>query len=173
MLAWMYAVPVLIFWLNKGRFYYVAEAYPALIAMGCAPPRAGWRRDLHGLAGPFPPSTSPGVAVCGAYLAAVIVPIAPSGPLRDFALKNNGDLREEFGWDDLVRAIAQVRDSLPPDQTGQRANYGIVTGNYGEAGAIENLGGPYQLPLPIGLTNSFYLRSYPQSQPSTLIVVGW
>jgi hypothetical protein len=106
----------------------------------------------------------------GAYLTAILVPIAPDGPLRDFALKNNGDLREEFGWDDMNRAIAAVRDSLPPDQ---RANYGIITGNYGEAGAIENLGGAYQLPPPISLTNSFYLRSYPEPQPSTLIVVGW
>ena len=34
MLAWMYVVPVAFFWLNKGRFYYVAEAYPPLVAMG-------------------------------------------------------------------------------------------------------------------------------------------
>jgi hypothetical protein len=63
-----------------------------------------------------------------------------------------------------------VRDSLPPEQ---QSSYGILTGNYGEAGAIENLGAPYQLPPPIGLTNSFYLRSYPESQPTTIIVVGW
>ena len=59
MLAWMYVVPVLIFWLNKGRFYYVAEAYPALDRDGL--------RGRHALAGaasrlgslvPFPPSTS-------------------------------------------------------------------------------------------------------------------
>jgi Dolichyl-phosphate-mannose-protein mannosyltransferase len=170
MLAWMYTVPVLVFWLSKGRFYYVAEAYPAVIAMGCVAatswlaPRPAWTRWT------VPTVYFAGVAVCGAYLAAVIVPIAPAGPLRDFALKNNGDLREEFGWDDLNRAIAQVRDSLPAEQ---RANYGILTGNYGEAGAIENLGASYQLPPPISLTNSFYLRTYPQSQPSTLIVVGW
>jgi hypothetical protein len=111
-----------------------------------------------------------GVVAAGAFVAAIIVPIAPSGPLREFALKNNGDLREEFGWDDLVRAVAAVRDSLPPDE---RSNYGILTGNYGEAGAIENLGTVYQLPAPISVTNSFYLRSYPQQQPTTVIVVGW
>jgi hypothetical protein len=170
MLAWMYAVPVLLFWLNKGRFYYVAEAYPVLIAMGCAAAtrwlavRRAWVR------GTATGIYFAGVVAAGAFVAAIIVPIAPSGPLREFALKNNGDLREEFGWDDLVRAVAAVRDSLPADE---RSNYGILTGNYGEAGAIENLGSSYQLPAPISVTNSFYLRSYPQQQPTTVIVVGW
>jgi hypothetical protein len=170
MLAWMYAVPILVFWVNKGRFYYVAEAYPALISMGCTV-AAGWLLRRPAWARRTVATVYfAGVAVMGAYLAAILVPIASDGPLRDFALKNNGDLREEFGWDDMNRAIGEVRDSLPPDQ---RANYGIITGNYGEAGAIENLGGRYQLPPPISLTNSFYLRSYPEPQPSTLIVVGW
>ena len=170
MLALMYAVPVLVFWVNKGRFYYVAEAYPALIAMGCAVAdgwlarRPTWARRTMATA------YFAGVAAMGACLAAILVPIAPDGPLRDLALKNNGDLREEFGWDDMNRALAAVRDSLTPEQ---RASFGILTGNYGEAGAIENLGGAYQLPTPISLTNSFYLRSYPQQPPSTLIVVGW
>lgn len=170
MMAWMYAVPVLVFWLSKGRFYYVAEAYPALIAMGCVAAE-GWLASRPAWARRTVSTVYfAGVVACGAYTAAVIVPIAPSGPLRDFALKNNGDLREEFGWDDLVRSVAAVRDSLTPDQ---RSNYAVLTGNYGEAGAIENLGQAYQLPPPVSLTNSFYLRSYPQQQPTTVIVVGW
>lgn len=170
MLAWMYIVPVLVFWLNKGRFYYVAEAYPALIAMGAVvaklwlASRTAWlRRTLESI-------YFVGLFAAGALFAAILVPIATSGPLRDFAFKNNGDLREEIGWDDLVRTVAAVRDSLPASQ---KSSYGIVVGNYGEAGAIENLGGPYQLPPPISLTNSFYLRSYPAALPSTLIIIGW
>lgn len=170
MLAWMYVVPEVVFWLNKGRFYYVAETYPALIAMGAAvgsrwlTPRPAWaRRTITAV-------YFVALAVIGARIAAVIVPIAPAGPLRDYALKQNGDLREEFGWDELCRSLAAVRDSLPADQ---RSSYGILTGNYGEAGAIENLGPGYQLPAPISVTNSFYLRTYPVTPPSTLIVVGW
>ncbi len=34
MVAFMYLVPLLVFWIDKGRFYYVAESYPMLIAMG-------------------------------------------------------------------------------------------------------------------------------------------
>ena len=170
MLAWMYAVPVLAFWVGKGRFYYVAEAYPVLLAMGAVvaerwlTARATWVR--RSLASVF----FVGLSGFGAYYAAILVPFATSGPLRDFALARSGDLREEIGWDDLVAAVARVRDSLPADQ---QASYGILVGNYGEAGAIENLGEAYHLPPPISVTNSGYLRSYPASPPSTLIVIGW
>jgi len=109
------------------------------------------------------------LAVGGVYICAVVLPIASSGALRDFALKNNGDLREEIGWDDLVKAVAGVRDSLPAEQ---RENVGIVVGNYGEQGAIEILGPVYRLPPPISATNSAWLRGYPVPPPTTLIVIG-
>ncbi|HEV2133978.1 MAG TPA: glycosyltransferase family 39 protein [Terracidiphilus sp.] len=170
MLFWMSVVPVLAFWIGKGRFYYVAEVYPVLIAMGAVvavqwlSARVAWaRRTVTAI-------FFAGLLATGAYFIAMLVPIATSGPLRDFALKNDGDLREEIGWNEFVRAIAGVRDSLSPQQ---RANFGILVGNYGEAGAIENLGPAYQLPPPISLTNSFYLRTYPSVPPSTLIVAGW
>lgn len=169
MLFWMYVVPVAAFWLGKGRFYYVAEAYPVLIAMGAVVgerwlsliPR--WAR--HTLQALY----FAGVAVVGAYACCILVPLAPSGPLRDFALRNNGDLREEFGWNQLVKTVAGIRDSLPPDQ---QAHLGITTGNYGEYGAIDVLGKAYGLPQPIGATNSEWLRGYPTAAPTTLIVIG-
>jgi hypothetical protein len=110
-----------------------------------------------------------GLAVCGAYICALILPLASSGPLRDFALKRNGDLREEIGWNELVKTVAGIRDSLPPDQ---QANLGVVVGNYGEQGAIEMLGPAYHLPMPISVTNSAWLRGYPTPPPTTLIVLG-
>jgi hypothetical protein len=99
----------------------------------------------------------------------LVLPLASSGPLKEFALRNNGDLREEIGWNQLVRAVAGVRDSLPPEQ---RASLGVLVGNYGEQGAIEVLGRSYHLPTPISGTNSAWLRGYPTPPPSILIVVG-
>jgi hypothetical protein len=49
----------------------------------------------------------------------------------------------------------------------------VLVGNYGEQGAIEMLGPAYHLPSPISLTNSAWLRGYPTSPPTTLIVVGF
>jgi hypothetical protein len=86
-----------------------------------------------------------------------------------FALSRNGDLREETGWDQIVKTVAGIRDSLAPEQ---REHLGILVGNYGEAGAIEMLGPAFQLPAPISLTNSAWLRGYPMPPPTTLIVLG-
>jgi hypothetical protein len=90
--------------------------------------------------------------------------------LRDFALSRNQQLREEFGWEELVRTVASIRDSQPPDQ---RASLGIMVGNYGEEGAIEILGSAYRLPPPISTINSGWLRGYVTPPPTTLIVIGF
>jgi hypothetical protein len=169
MLAIMFLVPVALFFLAKGRGYYTAGAYPMLMAMGAVMsvrwlqslPAIG-RRVISGL-------YIAAFAFISAYVCAIILPLASSGPLKQFALKNNGDLREEFGWNELVKTVADIRDSLPPDQ---QAHLGITTANYGEYGAIEILGRAYALPMPIGTTNSEWLRGYPAAPPTTLIVLG-
>ncbi len=170
LLAWMYLIPLALFSLGKGRGYYLAAAYPMLIAMGAAAGerwvrslRPLWRRSVEAL-------FFTGLAACGLFVCAVILPLASDGPLRNFALKNNGDLREEIGWNELVKAVADIRDSLPERQ---RESVGVIVGNYGEQGAIEILGPEYHLPVPISMTNSAWLRGYPVPPPSTLIVLGF
>lgn len=169
MLALMYLVPLALFAIGRGRDYYMAGAYPMLIAMGAA--RLGhwlsslplWRRRS------IESVYFAAFALVSAYVCAIILPIASSGPLKHFALAHNGDLREEIGWDQLVRTVAGIRDSLPAEQ---QAHLGISTANYGEYGAIEILGRAYGLPDPIGTTNSEWLRGYPTTAPTTLIVLG-
>jgi Dolichyl-phosphate-mannose-protein mannosyltransferase len=169
MLAWMFLVPFALLFFAKGRGYYTAGAYPMLIAMGASVserwlgrlPQWG-RRTIESV-------FFTGLAFYGAFVIAGWVPVATSGPLRDFALKNSSDLREEIGWPQLVSTVAGIRDSLTPEQ---QASLGIIVGNYGEQGAIEMLGPPYHLPPPISLTNSAWLRGYPTPPPTTLIVVG-
>jgi hypothetical protein len=169
MLAWMYLIPLALYVVGKGRGYYLGGAYPALTAMGAmmgerwvlSMSRAWrWVTAIFFLQG---------LAVCGAYICCVVIPLASSGPLKSFALKHNGDLREEIGWDEMVQSVAEVRDSLPADQ---QNNFGIIVGNYGEQGAIEMLGPAYHLPPPISGTNSAWLRGYPDPPPTTLIVLG-
>ena len=170
MLAWMYLIPLALFAVLKGRGYYVGGAYPMLMAMGAALcerwitslPRL-WRWSV---------ATAYLVALVGwgAYVSTVVVPWTSGGTLMKLALENNGDLREEIGWDQLVKTVAGIRDSLPPEQ---QANLGIMVGNYGEQGAIEILGPAYHLPPPISGTNSAWLRGYPEPPPATLIVLGF
>jgi 4-amino-4-deoxy-L-arabinose transferase-like glycosyltransferase len=169
-LAWMYLVPFALFFFGKGRAYYLASAYPMLMAMGAVAAERWvaslsrlWRRTLEA-------TFFTGLAAFGLYFCALVLPIASGGRLRDFALANNGDLREEIGWSELVKTVAGIRDSLPPEQ---QASVGVLVGNYGEQGAIEILGQDYHLPVPISMTNSAWLRGYPVPPPSTLIVLGF
>jgi len=170
LLAWMYLIPLALFVLGKGRAYYFAAAYPMLIAMGAAAAEHWlsslsklWRRMIEGVFFTC-------LVAYGAFAGAILIPFASSGPLKNFALRNNGDLREEIGWNQFVQTVAGIRNSLPP---AQRQNLGILVGNYGEQGAIEILGRKYGLPEPISMTNSAWLRGYPTPPPSTLIVIGF
>jgi hypothetical protein len=166
----MYIIPLALFFVAKGRGYYMGAAYPMLLAMGAAVSER-WVQSL-----PKAPRLAiqavffTGLAVCGAYICAVVLPLQSSGPLRDFALSHNGDLREEIGWPELVQTVAAIRDSLPAEQ---QASVGVLVGNYGEQGAIEMLGPAYHLPAPISMTNSAWLRGYPAQPPTTLIVLGF
>ena len=169
MIAFMYLVPFAVFWIDRGRFYYVAEAYPVLIAMGAVTSERWLARIPVWARRTVEVVFFAGLCTAGAYFFAGWVPFASSGPLRDFALKHSEDLREEIGWDETVKAVANVRDSLPSDQ---QADVGILVGNYGEQGAIELFGPAYHLPPPISMTNSAWLRGYPTPQPTTIIVVG-
>jgi hypothetical protein len=170
LLAWMYLIPLALFWIAKGRFYYVSPAYPMLLAMGAVAGERWLARLRRPLRLTVESVFFTGVAAVGVYVCTLVIPLASSGPLRDFTLRNNGDLREEIGWDELVRTVAQIRDSLPADQ---QASLGIIVANYGEQGAIEMLGAAYHLPLPISMTNSAWLRGYPVPTPRTLIVLGF
>ena len=169
LLAWMYLIPLALFFLGKGRGYYVGGAYPMLMAMGGAV-GARWAASLSkvprwALVGVY----LVGLVGWGLFMGAMIVPVASSGALMKFALENNGDLREEIGWDELVKTVAGIRDSLPQEQ---RDSVGVAVRNYGEQGAIEILGPAYNLPPPISGVNSAWLRGYPLPTPSTLIVLG-
>ena len=169
LLAWMYLIPLTLFVVGKGRGYYLAAPYPMLLAMGAVVAER-WEASLSKMRRRAVEAVFfVALIAWGLAVGAVIVPVASSGRLMKFALEKSGDLREEIGWDDLVRTVASIRDSLPE---GQRQNVGIMVRNYGEQGAIEILGPAYHLPAPISGTNSAWLRGYPVPPPSTLIVLG-
>src|ERR1700722_12254897 len=169
MLALMYLIPLTLFMLSKGRGYYLGSVYPMLLAMGGVVGER-WVGSLTKVSRRAVEAVFFTLLMAsGLYMSAVVIPWAPHGPLMNFALKNNGDLREEIGWDELVKTVAGIRDSLPPEQ---RGNLGVAVRNYGEQGSIEILGPAYHLPPPISGTNSAWLRGYPEPPPSTLIVVG-
>ena len=169
--GYLYMIPLITFLVAKGRGYYLAPAYPVLYAGGAVfgaellrNVRLVWRLSLWGLAWAS-------IVMTISFAAAFFVPMAPvdSGWARR-AFKVNEDFREEIGWPELVHKLAQVRDSLGATD---RSRFGILAGNYGEAGAINLYGKEYGLPEAICGTNSFWARGYGDPPPETVIVIGF
>jgi hypothetical protein len=169
-LGWMYIVPLALFIVAKGRDYYLAATYPMLYAAGAvwaerwiASMRSQaawiWRRAI-----------ATALTVSAVIAAALTLPLAPVNSAW-FRIANevNGDFREEIGWPELVATVARVRDGLSPQD---RVRFGILAGNYGEAGALSLYGTQYGLPRVISGVNSFWQRGYGNPPPQVVIVIG-
>src|SRR6266404_3823310 len=170
MLGWTYLIPLALFIVAKGRAYYLAAAYPMLYAAGSI-----WLEQMLSRAGSVARTAIRALVwmvliADAAIMASITLPIAAAdSPWAARAMKINEDFREEIGWPELVETIAKVRDALPPED---RAHFGILAGNYGEAGAVNLYGPQYGLPPVISGVNSFWQRGYGDPPPPTLIVVG-
>ena len=159
-LGWMYLVPLVLFVVMQGRGYYLAPAYPMLLAAGAV----AWQGRTARLAGVA-------AVLCGAIFAGtVMLPVAPvNSPLWKFTARLHDNFAEQIGWPDLVDAVAAVHRELSPQE---RATAAILVTNYGQAGAI-NLYGPERgLPRAISGVNSHWGRGYGSPPPQTVIVLG-
>jgi 4-amino-4-deoxy-L-arabinose transferase-like glycosyltransferase len=171
MLGWMYVVPFVLFLVTQGRSYYIGPAYPMLLAAGSVVAER-WLATLSASRGRLVARSYWGaLAVGGALFASVTLPIAPINSGLWYATVKIHDLFiEEVGWPDLTETVAGIYASLPAEE---RAGAGILTGNYGEAGALNLYGPAYGLPEAISGTNSYWPRGYGDPPPETLIVVGF
>ena len=171
MLAWMYLIPLALFFFGKGRGYYMAAAYPMLLAMGAARANAGLHPFLRGAGAAVEAIFFAGLALFGVFVCALILPLAVKRAAERVCAREQRrparGIRLGPRWSRPSRAI---RDSLPAEQ---RAHLGIADGNYGEQGPSKCSARAYHLPPPISTTNSVWLRGYPTPPPTTLIVLGY
>ncbi|NIM01985.1 MAG: hypothetical protein GTN89_14480, partial [Acidobacteria bacterium] len=77
---------------------------------------------------------------------------------------------DRFGWEELVRDVAGVRDEIP--QT-ERENMLILAPSYGHAGALELFGPEYGLPAVAGTQNTYHLWGLPAGPIETVISIGY
>jgi len=170
-LPWMFLTTFTIFLVNHGLGYYTAPAYVVFLAAGCTW-WEGWlasrserlRRVGTGLAG--------AVLCIGSLLGILLIkPIAPvNSPLWEISSAVNGEVVEMIGWQDLTAQVTAIYESIPQEE---KAHTVILAGNYGEAGALELYGKDYDLPRIISGANSLWYRGYGETEPETVIVVGF
>jgi 4-amino-4-deoxy-L-arabinose transferase-like glycosyltransferase len=167
--------------IQHAKDYYLFPIYPMLFAGGAAaierwvPRRAVWMKP--------------------ALVVILLLGAVPTVPLATWMLSPDQYLRyqealgfkpakqevhheslvmqpiaDQFGWQELVRDVAAVYNSLSPDE---RAKTGIWAGNYGEAGAINLWGPQYGLPTAYSRHQNHWYWGPPPVQYENLIVIQW
>lgn len=167
-LALTYPLLAAAFLLTGGKPYYLAGLYPLLLAAGAAPAlrwarrgRLRFRRGLLAAAVGFS-------VVVGAVITLPVVPL--DALARSHLVEVSYDLGEQVGWPLFAQTIDRVYAGLPPTD---RAKAVILTGNYGEAGAIDRYGPALGLPHAYSGHNGYGLWGPPPETGGPTIVVGY
>lgn len=165
-----------------GKIYYLAPAYPMLLAAGSVwiekaiVPRTGtWLKPA--LIAPLVTS-----GILAAPLAMPILPVKAAVAYTRFWDVKKVRVEEQqlgelpqlfadmFGWEDQVAAIARVFSALPSEKQSKCA---LLAYNYGEAGAIDYFGPRYGLPKAISGHNQYALWGPRGYSGETVIAIGF
>ncbi|CAA9564424.1 MAG: hypothetical protein AVDCRST_MAG73-4024 [uncultured Thermomicrobiales bacterium] len=153
-LAVAYAVIAAAMLAINAKYYYLGPFYPVLLAAGAvaaerwfATATAARRRVVVGVAALAAIGTLP--------IVPLLMPALPVQTAKDTGyLEASDDLSEQIGWPELAEAVAAVHATLPEPE---RATAAILTGNYGQAGAIDRYGPALDLPSAASAHNSYAL----------------
>jgi hypothetical protein len=179
-LGWTYCVMLVIFIGLHGKNYYLAPAYPMLLAGGAvafetlAQKRWRWSKPAYVAL----------IIVTTFALAPLSAPILPPAAYVEYqrtlglepARAENqptGSLpqyfADEFGWEEMTREVARIYNALPPEE---RARTAIFANSYGQAGAIDFFGPKYGLPKSISNHQSYWLWGPRDYTGDSVIVLG-
>jgi Dolichyl-phosphate-mannose-protein mannosyltransferase len=187
--GWAFVITIGFFMLAHGKIYYSAPVYPLAMAAGGVvtelflfSPRFEARPRLR-----FVLECSAFVWLIAVKLALlpVSLPVLPIDsflrfqqhlglePSRTEYSQVNVALpqyyADEFGWPEMVAAVARVYYSLPPEEQRKAA---IYADNYGEAGAIDFFGPRYGLPKVICTHQNYFLWGPREYTGEIVILVG-
>jgi hypothetical protein len=177
-LGWIWVSIFVLLLVTDSKIYYLAPAYPAVIAAGgLAVERwiaAGGRRWakpaavalllIGGIA--FMPVALPYLSIdeTDRYMDAVTF-----GAFENI-YELTGDLHGMFGWPERVAAVTEVYESLPPEE---RERTMILAAGYGNAGAIDLLGRRTGLPHAVSIAQTYWMWGYPEGPIDTVIAVNY
>ena len=167
LLGWTFVFVYLVLTLIGTKPYFLAPAFPILFSAGAVVferlrprPWLAWIR----------PTYLALLALSGILLAPDVMPILPLATAVQVYGSPSQPLADRLGWESLTQTVQQVYAALPPDQ---RAQACILTANYGEAGALQQLAAPGTLPPIISGHNNYYLWGPGSCTGQVLIVVGY
>jgi 4-amino-4-deoxy-L-arabinose transferase-like glycosyltransferase len=191
-LGWCYLACFTVFFVLHGKSYYLAPVYPMLLAAGAvaiesaingkpigepanARPRRLWLKAVIVIV----------LLASGAHLAPITVPVlSPNGFLAymktlpfKLPVMEHSHARaalpqwyaDQFGWEEIVAETALAWNHIP---VADRKDCGIFAQDYGQAGAIDFLGGHYGLPPALSGDRTYFLWGPRGYSGNCLIVLG-
>ena len=166
----IYVTTLALFGLSQGRFYYLAPAYPMLLAAGAVQGER-WVSGLSAKRQQLVNRVTVGFLVAGAIVGVALT--LPVAPINSALWRVTSDIHDNFveqvGWETMARTVGEIYTQ----ESGERPSLGILVGNYGEAAAINLYGPRYQLPTAISPVNSYWKRGYGENPPEAVITLGY
>ena len=163
-LAWAYGLLFVLFALTTGgKVYYLAAAYIYLVAAG-AVGIEDWL-DRRSRRGTYLLTL---VALSALLSIPLVLPVLPASDIG-WTYGANQQLGETIGWPEFVRSVDSVWHTLPADQ---RDHAIIFAANYGEAGAISELGRSAGLPNAVSGHNNEWFWGPGTPGATTVVAVA-
>lgn len=167
LLGWTFVFLYLLLTYLHVKPYFIAPMYPVLFAAGAL---LFERWHLQSWLAWLRPAYLALLAVAGILIAPDVMPILPPATLARHYPMYSESLADQFGWNTLTRDVEQVYASLPPAEQSQAC---VLTSNYGEAAALQQLGSPGKLPPVISGQNDYYIWGPGGCTGKVLIVVNY
>jgi hypothetical protein len=164
-LGMIYLIMLAEFIILHGKSYYLAPAYPMLLAAGGVAVERVFAQRLKWCNA----ALLVAILASGALLAPLAVPILPPGKLVAYMRAVHLQpprtetshtallpqiFADQFGWEEMVSSVAHVYHHLRPED---RERAAIFCQNYGEAGAIDFFGPKFGLPPAISGHQNYFL----------------
>jgi 4-amino-4-deoxy-L-arabinose transferase-like glycosyltransferase len=159
--AWAWVVLAVVFMASGGKPYYLAGLLPALLGAGAVSVDRWLERGAVAVRRALLGAALALSAVIGATIALPVLPEDDSEPVVEV----NEDVGETIGWPELAETVAGVYRRQPQSTV-------ILTGNYGEAGAIDRYGRALGLPPAHSGHNAYGDWGPPPDADGPVIAVG-
>ncbi len=151
-----------------GQPYYTTGLLYALYAAGCVATERWLARATVGVRRRILVGAAVGLNV--AVSAVIALPLLPVAVLAKTPVPDiNQVTRDQIGWPAYVRQVADVYHALSADEQVRAV---IITGNYGEAGAIARYGPAQGLPAVYSGQNELWFLARPPESATVVIVLG-
>ena len=166
-LGWTYVICYAVLFALHGKNYYLAPAYPMLLAADAVVIESALDRPIGAW---LKPAIVTVLLAGGTYLAPITVPVFSPDHFLAYTQRLPFKLpvmeyqhqraalpqwyADQFGWNEIVAEAAQAWNQLAPEE---RPDCAIFAQDYGQAGAIDFLGRLYGLPPALSGHQTYFL----------------